>query len=277
MKKDHPEFRKLVKEILLKEYSYLIEGIDINVKNKTVSFNPNHENNVGTSTILNPTYDSVNGIPIISIFKRKDNDEKTDGNPLISALKRKRGWVFKNPKEDIINLLKQFIRISEKIKPEYDTIITIPSSNLLNERFLYRLKKIIKTKNEVTDYFFKMNADDVWDDYINWKGLENDCGDDFGRVKRELLYCFKQMEKENDNMFSFRLIPNAKLRKYITKTMYSDSIDGQIKYSRFINDKDVLILDDTITSGKTISEACKDIIKSFTPKSITIITLFSKI
>jgi hypoxanthine-guanine phosphoribosyltransferase len=50
-----------------------------------------------------------------------------------------------------------------------------------------------------------------------------------------------------------------------------------IEYAPFINDKNILVLDDTIASGKTISEACKIIIESFTPKSITVITLFSKL
>ena len=44
-----------------------------------------------------------------------------------------------------------------------------------------------------------------------------------------------------------------------------------------INDKNVLILDDTIETGSTISETTNLILKSYVPKNITIITLFSKL
>jgi hypoxanthine-guanine phosphoribosyltransferase len=50
-----------------------------------------------------------------------------------------------------------------------------------------------------------------------------------------------------------------------------------IEYSSYINDKDILILDDTIGSGNSISEATRAINDTFDPKSITVITLFSKL
>ena len=42
-----------------------------------------------------------------------------------------------------------------------------------------------------------------------------------------------------------------------------------------INDKNVLILDDTIATGKTVSEIAKLTVDTFSPKKVTIITLFS--
>ena len=281
MIKDKEILRKMIREEILKSEmeTSLIEGIDIDNDKKIISFNPNHEDNVDTSILLNPTYDVIDGINVISIFKRKDNLDKTDGNPLIYALKNKKGWKFKNQTEDIINLLKQFIRIAEKIKPEYATIITVPSSNPLNTYFLHRLNKIIQAKTKVTDYFYKLNADDVWEDWIAWGEITKDFGEvNDKKVKVILLQYFKAMEQENSNMFSFRFIKDTKLRKYIKKTMWSkDKDEKQIKYAPFINDKDILILDDTISSGASISEACKGILESFVPKTITVITLFSKI
>lgn len=275
--KRNPMPKEMIREILRRETRYLIEGVDIDKAHKTVSFNPNHENNVDTSIVLNPTYDLINGIPVISIFKRKDNADKTDGNPLIYALKGKKGWTFNNPKEDMNGLLKQFIRISEKIKPEYDAIITIPSSNPLNTHFLHRLNKIIKTKIKVTDYFFKLGADEVWEDYVDWGGLQRDFPEDYDNIHMELLKFFKRMEVENENMFSFRYIPNIQLRNYIIKTIWVKNPDKSITYAPYINDKNILILDDTIASGASISEVCKSIISSFTPATVTVITLFSRV
>ena len=171
------ERKEFIKEMLdqytlenrLKEHQYLIEGIDIDELNHVVSFNPSHEENVDTSIILNPTYSEIDNIKIISIFKRKTSEDSNyDGNPLIYALKGIKDWKFNNPKTDIINLLKQFIRISEKIEDHYDAIITVPSQNELNTEFLYRLNKIIKSDVKIEDYFWKLTAEDVFENYIDW-------------------------------------------------------------------------------------------------------------
>lgn len=273
------ELRKIIKKLLIKEYNFpfIFEGIDIDNVNKTVSFNPCHENNVNTSTKLNPVYGSVNGIQTISIFQRKDNYYKTDGNPLIYALKGIKGWEFLNPKDDIISLLKQFVRIAEKIKPEYDTIITIPSTNPLNIHFLHRLNKIIKAKVKIKDYLTKLSADDVWEDYVDWKKMEFDYEDGYKKVEKDMLKYFRDMEFKNNNMFSFKYISNTNLRKYIKKTMYTTYEDREIKFAPYINGKNILVLDDTISSGASISEMCKDIQDTYTPNSITVITMFSKL
>ena len=274
--KEGEELRKIVREILLEEYVYIIEGIDVDERNKTVSFNPAHENNVNTSIAINPTYDSIDGFPVISIFKRKySKDSSYDGNPLIYALKGLNGWKFKNPQKDIIGLLRQFIRISEKIKPEYDTIITIPSSNELNINFLHRLNKIIKTKAQITDWLFKLDAEHVYEDYIDWQQINKDNPNDYNIIKNQINQSFKRMIKDNDSNFSFKYI-EPKLRKYITKTM-EGFVDDTILYAPYINGKDILVLDDTISSGPSISGACKIIMETFQPKSITVITLFSKL
>lgn len=268
---------KMMNESLLREYSHLIEGIDIDDENQTVSFNSSHENNVDTSILINPTYTNINGVDVISIFKRKRAEKSNlDGNPLIYALKNIKGWKFKNPESDIINLLKQFIRITEKIEPKYDTIITIPSNNQLNEKFLHRLDKIIKTDHQIENYFSKMSTDEVYEDFIDRKQIRKDYSDKYDDIMFKLTKFFRTMEKNNDGYFSYKYIKDLKLRKYITKTMYSDD-DEAIEYVRYINNKNILVLDDTIGSGATISEACKSIIETFTPKSITVITLFSKL
>ena len=268
---------EILKEIKLKEYQFIIEGIDIDIKKKLVSFNPTHEDNINTSVLLNPSYTKNNGIEIISIFKRKISPNNTyDGNPLIYALKNINNWKFKNPKSDITNLLKQFIRISEKINPIYDTIITIPSENELNTNFLHRLNKIIKANYQITDYLSKLSAEYVFDAFIDWNKLDKDYPDPaFSSYEKDINIAFDKMEKKNQGIFSFKYL-EPKLRKYITKTMNDDD-EKIIEYAPIINDKNILILDDTISSGTSISEACKNILNVFSPKSITVITLFSKL
>jgi len=268
---------KCINERLLKENQYLIEGIDIDLENKTVSFNSTHENNVDTSTLINPTYYKLNSIDVISIFKRKKTKYfQLDGNPLIYALKGINNWKFKNSEQDIVNLLKQFIRISEKIKSSYDTIIIVPSNNSLNVNFLYRLNKIIKTQYQITDYFDKMTVEDVFENFINWKKIKEDFKDKYDDIVKSLSICFNSMDTKNNHYFSYKYIKDVNLRKYITRTIHSSN-EKTIDYAIHINDKNILILDDTIASGSTISEVCKEISETFTPKSITVITLFSKL
>jgi len=277
METNKEALRRLIRETLIKEYSNLIEGIDVDKSTKTISFNNSHEDNVDTSVLINPTYINISGIDVISIFKRKkSNDFSFDGNPLVYALKGLNGWKFNNSQSDIINLLKQFIRITEKIQSKYDTIITIPSQNELNTNFLFRLNKIIKSDFQINDYLHKLTAEEVYEDFVDWKQLKIDFGNEYDKVNKILSSYFAEMNDKYDGYFSYKFIRNVKLRKYIKKTMYSD-IEKTIEYAPYINGKNILILDDTIGSGQTISESCKEISEMFSPNSITVITLFSKL
>lgn len=238
---------------------FLIEGIDIDFRNQTIKYNPNHQNNVDTSELINPTYYQYKDFSLISLFKRNGNISKADGNPLIYALKNINNW--KIDSKDIILLLKQFIKIVRKIKPKYDTIIMCPSRSALNSNFLYRLNKIINADNVIQDVFTKLEFGEVYSNYVDWKSLSvedeeviNDTFDEMG------------------NYFSFKYIPTY-LRKYIKKSMLLNPKHKNVE--ELINDKDVLILDDTIATGATVSEMTKSIKYIFKPKSLTVITLFS--
>lgn len=259
---------------------YIIEGIDIDKVNKIVSINYNHEDGVDTSSKLNPTYNKFNNYDVISIFKRKKTkDFSLDGNPLIYALKSKNNWKLSST-TDIFKILKSFIKISKKINNKYDTIIKIPSNNDLNTEFLYNLDKVLKFDNIIDNYLNKLGAADVYENYIDWNKAINLYGS-LNIAERELELMFNKMDKNNNGFFSYSYLTagrndksfDIELRKCIITSM--EEYHNSIEYSELINDKDILILDDTITSGKTISDACEIILNTFKPKSITIITLFS--
>lgn len=74
--------------------------------------------------------------------------------------------------------------------------------------------------------------------------------------------------------FQFHKIGDMEMRKVIEHTIkLSDEFYG--KYIDAINGKNVLVIDDSLTHGNTIREACKIIANAYTPKSITVLTLFS--
>ncbi|MDE6284508.1 MAG: hypothetical protein K2M17_02085 [Bacilli bacterium] len=69
-------------------FNSLCEGIDFDIKNKKVSFNPNHENRINTGSLENtkPIYSEFRNVytgqkyKLISIFERKKDLSGLDGN-----------------------------------------------------------------------------------------------------------------------------------------------------------------------------------------------------
>lgn len=242
----------------------LFEGVVIDKRNKKISYNPKHQNNSDTSINNNPSYHKVHGIDVISLFKRKKNIDQSEGNPLVFALKKHNNW--KIDIKDIILILKQFVAITDKIKPEYDTIIKVPSRSELNNSFLYRLSDVIDFTHMIDDMFMKLESHEVLtcNDFSNvtkkdWKKLHKSFGD---------------MVDKNDGIFSYKFVPSY-LRKYIASTCKDSYIGNELAVSPKINNKDILVLDDTNSTGQIISEICSTIIETYAPKSITVITLFS--
>lgn len=211
----------------------LTEGIDIDPVNKTVNFNKNHTKGVDT-------------------------------NPLIHALKGNGSGIDTN---SILMLFRDFIKVQKKIKPKYDTIISVCSSSSLNNDFLYRINKVIKTQNEITDLFRKLKASDI----ISDGGISKETPKEiFLELYKEILKMIKK-----DDYFTYKEI-SKDYRKYIDTSAVIDA-NKILKYTNIINGKDVLILDDTITSGKTISDNVRVLLKTFEPKSVTVPTLFGEL
>ena len=249
-------------------YTMIGEGIDIDYRNNTVNINLVHEKGVDTSIENNPLYYKLDGIKIISIFKRKKilANDKSDGNPLLYALKGIYNWKIDD--FNIKLLLKQFVRIVEKINPQYDTLIKVPSQNELNNIFFEHLNKYIKCKNEIIDIpILKISTDDVLNTYVDFKEMDYD-------EEQKMIRAFNLMS----DTFTFKHIPSY-LRKYIKKIFYSIEIEQELDENivNSINDKDILILDDTVSSGAYISHFVNTIKEMYAPKSITVITLFSKL
>ena len=55
------------------------------------------------------------------------------------------------------------------------------------------------------------------------------------------------------------------------------SQDRFAEFANKINGQNILIIDDTISRGQSIKEACKIMMESYAPKSITVLRLLSKL
>ena len=255
------------------------EGIDINYQDHTVSFNPYHENNVDTSVENNPTLNTEygDGINVYSIFKRKYGTA-LDGNPLLYALKNEKEWKFatNNDKENIINQIKL---IANKFNTIYNAGFTIllPSTNNLNKF----ISDIIKESNDkiivVDNLFLKLTTEEILDIVTskNSPFIQYYKEDTEERLKQLNGY-LQKMNTDKNGFFVRHYVVDSEMRNVISKTIrLSDEYSA--KYAKYIDGQDILLIDDSISRGQTIKEACNCINNTYCPKSITVLTLFSKL
>ena len=269
----------MLKESFEKSYindldNYIVEGLNIDVYNKTVSLTDNHNLGIDFSLVNNPVYDKHNGYDVISIFKRTSltdiNNTQRDGNPFIYALKKKNGWKFNITSEEINKYIRRFLTVCKKINNKYDTIIITPSASELNEKFMKAISRQVDANNIINEYFVKLSKEEIIDDdLIDIERIRNDYGNSFNKVMSEIHRSFRRMKGET---FEAKYVK----KEYLKYIKYIET-NGDDDIRKYIDDKDILLLDDTISSGETVSQCINGILSNFIPKSITIITLLSKV
>ncbi len=253
---------------------YIVEGININTDTKTVSLTDEHDNGVDFSLVNNPVYDKYKNYDVISIFKRNkliDNtNTQRDGNPFIYALKGNKGWKFNITNEEIFRYIRRFLEICKKINNTYDTIVITPSSTNINERFMEVISKQVKADNIVREFLVKITKEEIIDDdLINKAQIIKDYPDNYNEIITKINRAFNRMEGAD---FEAKVM-NKEYLKYIKYI----GVNNNVNIRPIMDDKKILLLDDTISSGNTVSQCIEGIISNFTPKSITIVTLLSQL
>ena len=66
------------------------------------------------------------------------------------------------------------------------------------------------------------------------------------------------------------------MRNVLDKTLIT-SDDHYARFAKKITGQNILIIDDTISRGQTIQEACRIMQETYAPRSITVLTLLSKL
>jgi hypothetical protein len=275
-------FSKIVENVL-KEQVALDEGIDFDTESLTVSYNPSHEDNVDTSVANNPTCDGeiLGGIQVWSIFKRKKNPidyADKDGNPLVFALKGERGWHFRSD-EDKENIERQFDFIAEKFASIYKVGVTIliPSSNPLNKH----IADVVMSKSEdaklLEGVVSKMTIEEIDDIVLEPKSeFRKHYGSNFKQAYARFMRFINVMKEKHNGMFAKHFIKDAEMRRVINNTLKL-SDDAYANFANDINGHDLLIIDDTISQGASIRETINIINETYSPNSVTILTMFSKL
>lgn len=145
----------------------------------------------------------------------------------------------------------------------------IPSKSELNERFMNYLYDILNATCKITDVFRKMDLNhDELEQFINYEKIKEDFLESNNIIENleDILYSF------NGTEFEAKKVPKNLLKyfNFLTK-------NKNVNYVETITDKNILILDDIYSSGNIISQAVNAIKQNYEPKSITVITLLSKI
>lgn len=253
---------------------YIVEGININSNDKTISLTDEHDKGVDFSLVNNPVYDKYKDFDVISIFKRSklvdDTNTERDGNPFIYALKGKKGWTFDITNDEIFRYIKRFLEICKKINNTYDTIVITPSSTNINERFMKVISKQVQAENIVREFLVKIKKEEIIDDnLIDKEQITKDYPNNYNEVITKISRSFRRMEGAD---FEAKHMD----KKYLKYVKYI-GVNNDLNIRPMIDGKDILVLDDTISSGTTVSQCIDGITSNFTPKSITIVTLLSKL
>lgn len=271
---------KIVNEAVAQSIDSVInEGIDFDPHTKTVSYNPSHEENVDTSIEHNPTMDGdiVPNVQVWSIFKRK-RGLRGDGNPLVYALKGEGGWTFRD-ESDRNAIEKQFDAIATKYATMYPVGVTIlmPSGSELNMHIADVVMSKSRNAELIKGVICKLTTEEVDDIVLDFNSKFREFyKDEFNSKYYELGRYLDLMDKERNGYFSRHLIKNNQMRDVLDSTLKL-SDDRFAEFANKINDQDVLIIDDTIRRGQSIKEACQIMLESYAPKSITVLTLLSKL
>ena len=271
------KINQLVNEAVAQAIDSVInEGIDFDPHTKTVSYNPSHEENVDTSIEHNPTMDGdiVPNVQVWSIFKRK-RGLRGDGNPLVYALKGEGGWTFRD-ESDRNAIEKQFDAIATKFATMYPVGVTIlmPSGSELNMHIADVVMSKSRNAELIKGVICKLTTEEVDDIVLDFNSKFREFyKDEFNSKYYELGRYLDLMDKERNGYFSRHLIKNNQMRDVLDSTLKL-SDDRFAEFANKINDQDVLIIDDTISRGQSIKEACQIILESYAPKSITVLTIF---
>ena len=163
----------------------------------------------------------------------------------------------------------------------YQTDITVvmPSGSQLNNMIAQAIKRKDKHSFIINDLLRKLTTNEVWE---SLDALDSPFRKRFGQTRYEwdktcadMKDAFRKMDKQRNGKFTYHLLPkNDEYRKYITLTLSCDEY-SRGKYADKLYNHNILLLDDSISEGATIKNAC-DILNTFQPKSITVLTMFSK-
>lgn len=287
----------------LLEDDVVSEGFEVDPES-FLSFNPNHEKMARTSLETNPTLANLQvtfasgeqeEIPIYSIFQQVgSSSDPADGNPVIYAFKEEKGFRFKDGEAEKAfaqakAIMQKFLSMyfSEIVKQDHAATVVVLSGNALNSKIaslLVNEAKNLGCSLKLYDKVLrKMYVSEVIEnviengksDFSKWIYSAGMSPSKKARVVQELKEDLEAMIKLHDGEFAYHYVRNPKIRNLISTSV---TLDTNYYKNNFLpmNEQHVLLVDDSMSRGASIKEACGLICSGYHPKSIVGLTLLSK-
>ena len=254
---------------ILKEYY----GIDYYYdENGRIAFNINddHQDNVDTNDVNNPKpfVAKLNNYTIYSIFVRKSGIKRnklTGGNSMIYAMKGEDGYAYGN-NEVKMEIYRRIALVMRAIPEAFDTVIKTASTNFLNDDLFKLAQENIRANAFYDGIFSKMTFGEVYEKLRQTKWYREVCDE---KTKNNLDNIFIA---NRNGIFKYKELDKVKTRLYIPLPI---NVNPDKVRDEDINDKSILILDDTATTGKTLSDSANALMETYDPAKITFLTIFS--
>ena len=222
-------------------------GIDLNIKQ--VIYNSTHQERVDTSIHLNSNWLRNKTVLTATLLKRRRTKDNLDGNPLIYALKNLNDYTIdkKNLYPILKNALKNLnIALNQR---KYDLILCIPSSGFIVKKLGQSVKKRLP-QSTISHYVLQkcINKDIIQS--IDLSTITNK------RHRNDVKEVLKKLKSREGAQFILKEI-KGNIREYFNPIKINNPY--LIK-----NARNILLLDDALSSGTTLFYAQK-LIKTINP------------
>lgn len=186
---------------------------------------------------------------------------------------------LRDDEKDRLAIEYQFDTIASKFTAFYPIGVTIlmPSGSDLNRHIADVVMSKSKDAELIEGVICKMTTEEIDDIVLDFNSKFREAyKDDFTAKYYELGGYLDLMDKERNGYFSRHLVKNNQMRNILDTTLKL-SEDRFAEFANKINGRDILIIDDTISRGQSIREICHILRESYAPKSITVLTLLSRL
>ena len=231
-------------------------------------------------------------VNVYSILGRTPASGISDGNPLIYALKRIKNWRLGSVSE-FEKLVDYFMTVCERecgdgFLHDIDVVIPVPSSAHINKAMVGCITRRIEPSILSLDYLKKQSVDNAYDQidesiielnlmpklYPNVKSNTVEYNKALNTIISDLDKAKKKNTEENTlnhiqgNPFAIKYVP-PRYRSIFTDYIVGGFPDG------ILTGTNVLVVDDSISTGQSLSGIISTYILPQSPKSVTALTLLS--
>lgn len=215
-------------------------GIEVSA-DKVVTLNDQHQNGVDTSVDGNPSKGRFLGIPLLHVFSRNQRGaRRDDGNPLIYALKGRKGFsISAHWRGQVMSRAKTILEKSAEQLQGFDFVLPMPSSSPFCAEFAELVAQATSVPILDPDFLRKRRVEEV---LAEAKANPPKAG----RLKTALASQLYAWEKANPNAIYQAKDVDVGLRRFFNAFV----LDGEAPE---LQGKRVLIVDDIFATGSSLA------------------------